>query len=215
MPVFNKKALPAGRQGFTLVELLVVMSIMVILGLVFTNILVDSLKGRNKVAAISQVKQNGQVVLDKISNDIRNAEKIICLDKFGGGTPIDTIVILNSGTYTQFRFFEQKPNANPPTNGRIQKVNFTVNDFTGDVGIALCSTNFNSNIQNLTDTDSMNGVSVTVPSGGQNVFEQNGNNVVVRFNASAGVKAGSAYDVTVVDGGIPFSTSVQMRGIKQ
>lgn len=219
MIVYNKKN--NSRQGFTIVELLVAVTIMVIMGVIFTDILVESLRGRNKVNAINQVKQNGQVVLDKLSNEIRSAEKVVCVDNFSAPNanviPKDTIVIFNNGTYTQFRLI--KP---PSANGKIQKANFTrpdITDVNSDLG--LCSwppppgTNL---IQSLTDTDSKNGVSVDFTPGVasyENAFEQNGDNVIIKFNASAGINAGYAYDVTVKDGGIPFMTSVQVRGIKR
>lgn len=217
MNVLNKK-------GFTLIELLIVVSIMAILGVIFTNILIESLRGRNKVNAINQVKQNGQVVLDKLSNEIRSAEKVVCVDKFAGngqnsGTAKDAIVIFNGGTYSQFRFIE--PKNNPPKNGKIQKVNFTRTDLPdGTQDSDLCSNkdiNTGSNLrQSLTDTDIRNGVSVNyLISNSQNVFEQRGDSIIIKFAGSAGVQAGYAYDVTVKDGGVPFTTSVQIRGIKR
>lgn len=205
-------------KGFTIVELLVVVVIMVIMGVIFTDILIESLRGRNKVNVINQVKQNGQVVLDKLSNEIRSAEKVVCVDKFtgGGNSVLDTIVIFNNGTYSQFRFI--KPTAS--ANGKIQKVNLIrsdVSDLTSDQ--MLCTTvdiSAGTNLkQFLTDTDTKNGVSVDIPPSPQNAFEQKGDSVIIKFNAFAGINAGFAYDVTVKDGGVPFTTSVQVRGIKR
>lgn len=214
MNVLNKK-------GFTLVELLVVIIIMLIMGVIFTNILIESLRGRNKVNIINQVKQNGQVVLDNLSNEIRSAEKVVCVDKFGspGGTPKDTIVIFKNGIFSQYRFFVPTINAN----GYIKRGDFTGEDTLTNISNSeLCTAidagtfaiNFN---QNLTDTDTQKGVSIDLiktPTE-QNVFEQRGDSVIIKFAALAGVKAGYAYDVTVADGGIPFTTSVQARGIKK
>lgn len=202
MIVFNK------QKGFTIVELLVVVSIMAILGVIFTNILVDTLRGRNKVKAINQVKQNGQVVLDKLSNEIRNADGIVCALN-------NSIVITSGGTYTLFRFTPKTPLEAPIINGKIQKTNFVANDFAGTPDSSLCtmvSINNGSNlVQSITDTDNKNGVSIDLTPG-QPIFERKGDNIMIRFNALAGVLAGYAYDVTVADGGIPFSTSVQVRG---
>ncbi len=209
------------NKGFTIVELLVVVVIMVIMGVIFTDILIESLRGRNKVNAINQVKQNGQIVLDKLSNEIRSAEAVVCVDKLNnpGGIPKDTIVIFNGGIYSQFRLIPPAPLINPLTNGKIQKVNFTGDDIGTETDLGLC-TNVNISAgpnlrQSLTDTDTKNGVSVDVPPFSQNVFEQRGDSVIIKFNGSAGIKAGSAYDVTVKDGGVPFMTSVQVRGIKK
>lgn len=222
------------NKGFTVVELLVVISIMVILGAIFTNILIDTLRGRNKVRAINQVKQNGQVVLDKLSNEIRNADGVVCVDKYiaagaNPGSVKDTIVIVNGGVYTQYRFIAAPSSS---VNGKIQKLNFTEKDIpttseslTRIPDANLCidqSDSLNgggSNLQqSLTDTDPINGVSIIynqVNGIDQDVFEQRDDNIIIKFNASAGVQAGSAYDVTVAEGGIPFSTSIQVRGIRK
>lgn len=224
----NKKS----KNGFTIIELLVVVSIMVILGVIFTNILIDALRGRNKVKAINQVKQNGQVVLDQLSNEIRNADGVVCVGKFIDPTDSNvvnnTIVVTNGGTYTQFRFIPPNLTSTPPSNGKIQKINFIRSDLAdGTLDSSLCSsqdfiTGGANYKQSLTDSDPVNGVSVTytpIASGGyEDVFKKNGDNIIIeniiiKFNASAGVSAGYAYDVTVVDGGIPFSTSVQIRGV--
>lgn len=217
MTVYYNNSQNQKNNGFTIVELLVVVIIMVIMGIIFTDILVESLRSRNKVAVINQVKQNGQVVLDKLSNEIRSAEKVVCVDKFNtGGTPKDTIVIFNSGTYSQFRLIQPTASAN----GEMHKVNFIRSDLVeGTLDSDLCTTvditTGTNLIQSLTDTDTKNGVSVDIPPSPQNIFEQRGDNVIIKFNASAGISAGFAYDVTVKDGGIPFMTSVQVRGIKR
>lgn len=215
------------KRGFTIIELLVVVSIMVILGIIFTNILIDALRGRNKVKAINQVKQNGQVVLDKLSNEIRDADGIVCVDKFqaAGSTPKDTLVITKGGIYTQYRFIPASP---PTSNGKIQKLNFTRDNLASPVADSFLCVNqseatlnpgFNNFLQSLTDTDSKNGVSINytpkASGGNENIFDQAGNSIIIKFNASAGVAAGYAYDVTVADDGIPFSTSVQVRGLRR
>lgn len=216
----------SANNGFTLTELLVAVVIMVVIGVVFTNFLIESLRGRNKVSAINQIKQNGQVVMDQLSNEIRGAEQVICVNKsqsypVNTGTYKDTMVIFKNGTYSLFRFFA-------PTsfqNGYIQKVDFTANDVIS-ISLGLCtnmSPNTGSNLRHyLTDTDTRNGVSINTaidlsypPPSQANIFEQIGDNIIIKFRASAGVQAGYAYDVTVVEGGIPFSTSVQVRGIKR
>lgn len=222
------------QKGFTLVELLVVISIMVVLGVIFTNILIDTLRGKNKVNAVNQVKQNGQVVLDKLSNEIRDAEKIVCVGKYSGtGANIgllvnDTIVIFKNGTFSQFRFHQPFPILAPSTNGYIRKVDFTATDLVNAepdnpantvIGSNLCTTvdtpGFGTNLnQKITDTDPKNGVSINILNG-ENIFEQRGDSVIIKFAGSAGVKAGYAYDVSVKDGGVPFTTSVQTRGIKR
>lgn len=65
-------------KGYTLIEILVVMSIVVIISVFSLNFLSSILKGSNKTSLTSEIKQNGNYVLDVISFYIRNAVSIDC-----------------------------------------------------------------------------------------------------------------------------------------
>lgn len=214
------------KRGFTLVELLVVVSIMSILGLIFTNTLVQSLRGQNKVKVINQVKQNGQVVMDKLSNSLRQAEKVICTGASVAGSPLDTVIIYKNGTYSRFRF--HPPNStsctgSTPSNGCIKQNDFALSDIpNGVLEQNLCtrtqSEGLATNVFIVTDTDTVNGVSLRF--NGQNpIFKENpspgfNNTITVNFTVSPGVKAGQAFESQVEAAGIVFTTTVQTKGGK-
>lgn len=212
------------KKGFTLIEILVVISVMGILGLVFTGILIQALRAQNKVRILNQVKQNGQNVLDKLSNEFRQAEKVICVGRNLGNSIntalgfYDTIVIFRQGTYSRFRFY-------PPTpgNGYIKRNDFSLNDITEVTSESdLCTeTADRGGSENLTDTDPISGISLTADkdSSDKPIFKidsQSGYNdiITMKFRAAQGVSAGRSFETAVKEGGILFITSVQVRGTK-
>lgn len=213
------KDLKGKQAGFTLVELLVVIVIMAALGLIFTNTLVQTLRGQNKVKVINQVKQNGQVVIEKLSNEIRQAERVICVGNYYGGAA-DTIVTYRAGTYSKFRF---KPETGTE-NGLIKRNNFNLMDGSVPRGVletTFCGyDDFGTDIIYLTDRDTSTGVSIQFD-GSQAVFslmpEKAGYNDVVNihFRAESGIKTGSFVETLVEGGGVLFNTSVEVRGAKK
>jgi len=106
------------KSGFTLIEILIVVSIMAVLGVIFTNVLTQTLRGQNKVRVLNQVKQNGQVVLDKLTQEIRQAEKVICVGDERTDNS-DTLVIFKQGVYTRFRFYPKIVTLTDKKNGYI------------------------------------------------------------------------------------------------
>lgn len=72
-----KKYLPfAHRKGFTLVELLVVMTILITVGGVIISILFISFRGSSKAAVVTTVKQNGNFALSQMVKSIRYAKSL-------------------------------------------------------------------------------------------------------------------------------------------
>lgn len=205
------------KSGFTLIELLVVIALMGILSIIFSDTLTQILRGQSKVRIINQVKQNGQQVLDKLSNEIRSSEKVICVGHNIGNTIStynDTLVVFKQGMYTQFRLY-------PPTdstNGRIIRDDFISDQIPdGRLEAEYCSINVSTGeISNLTDVSTASGVSVSYD-GNNDIFSPSSlsgfdDNISIRFRISAGVNAPSTFENQVGSSGVLFNTTVQVRG---
>src|SRR3990170_4782911 len=67
-------------KGFTLLEFLVVIGLLSITIGSILLFLTSVLKGTNQANITSEVKQNGQVVLDTLESQIRNASDAVCLN---------------------------------------------------------------------------------------------------------------------------------------
>lgn len=204
------------QKGFTLTELVVVVSIMGVLGLIFTDILIQTLRGENKVKLLSQVKQTGQVALDNLANNIRQAERVICVgDSNTSGGIDDTIVVYNSGIYSRFRF---KP-ATSTKNGYIAGDTFSMTDYPVSIQpLEYCTRALQPLTFNVTDTDPVTGVSIASDSGTP-IFKLNSqagynDNVTITFRVFQGIFAGQTYENSVPPEGILFSTTIQVRGTR-
>lgn len=197
-------------------EILVVIVIMGIIGLILTNILSQVLRGQNKVNVIDLVKQNGQVVLDKLSNEIRSAEELICV----GSTPPDpfnSIVVFKNGNYTRFRFV--KPTTS--TNGYFSREDFTKDYFNDDVTYEMLCTETGvtrGQLSFLTDKNN-NGISINYD-GNAPIFQKQVSQasfpelILIKFRAREGINAGKTSENTVSDEGVLFTTAVSVRGGK-
>lgn len=90
------------QQGFTLVELLAVMAVIVIIGSIMGGILISSLRGATKAEEIVNTRQNGDYVLSQMAKTIRFATfasmtttasttvSSCVVPSVGGGTPTPT-----------------------------------------------------------------------------------------------------------------------------
>lgn len=64
------------KSGFTLLEILVVLSIMGVILAIGVGVLSTVLKGEAKTSTVAEIKQNGNLVMDVMSYFIRNATEI-------------------------------------------------------------------------------------------------------------------------------------------
>lgn len=97
-----KKSLPAHRRGFTLLEILISISIAGAVGVLIAQVFFTTARTNTKTELLKDVKQNGEYAMGIIERMIRNSLRVesTCLDT---GTTLSSIDILNSnGDTTTF-----------------------------------------------------------------------------------------------------------------
>lgn len=212
--------------GFTLIEMVVVTGIVATLGLIFTMVLVQTLRGENKVKTIDQVKQTGQIVLDQMANEIRQSDKVICASQTtdSRGLYADTIILYKQGQYIRFRLDPPvTPPSSPTSNGYIARDIIHPGDYQA-ITDQTCNTpdlltRADNELTYLTNKDDkIKGISIDydgLPSNEAFVWTPKyGYNdiVTIRFRATAGVDAGQAFENSVSEGGVLFTTTTKLRG---
>lgn len=138
------------QKGFTLLEVLVVVTLFGVIGYIMAGTLERSINGGTKTALIGDVKQVGQSALDNMSPQIHNADEIICTTP-GVPTypPVKTTGIIialkakvhfqNSGSYFTRFYFDTSNNPNDKTNQEIVQDFPLYNPSLGDLA-QLCDT---------------------------------------------------------------------------
>lgn len=85
------------RKGFTLVELLVVISVLGVIGSLALVMFVNTLRGAIKSQIISSIKQNGQSILETIDKTIRSSKSVVCVS-----SDSKTLVVEKGDIYTSY-----------------------------------------------------------------------------------------------------------------
>lgn len=199
-------------KGFTLVEILVVVAVLSVVGILVLTIFTRTLKGTNKTQILGAIKQNGQSVLETMTNTVRNSDRVVCTINLTSPGP--TLVIVKNGVYTRYRFiaptgtvngyFQQETFNLPssPPSGSDPKL--YIRDFEDTVCI-----NPSENPQVITDTHPQSGVSLA--SGSFSLNRQAGfkDNVKVTFELSPGVRTLPALVSEI--GSVTFETTIVLR----
>ncbi len=209
------------KKGFTLVEVLVVMGVLSITGVLVLTIFSNSLKGSNKSQILISIKQNGQSVLENMTNAIRNADRVVCPSVLAPATssdPSNTIVVVASGTYKRYRFIPPTNTANGKTNGKIEQETFqspTVppagsdpNLFIRDFEKTVCI-DPSVNPQIITDTNSQSGISVVSLIFTRNRVAGFKDGVTISFSLSPAVLAPPSVAGQIDP--VTFETTIQLR----
>lgn len=223
-----KKAMPAGRQGFTLVELLVVIAVLSTAGLLVLSVFTSSLRGSNKAQILSSIKKNGQSVLDTMDKTIRGADNLVCPLTSAS----QTLVVVKDGIYTRYKFIPANTPMNSPTgtcssaNGCILQDNPVkqTNQETGEeeteavfITDVCLATSLMARVSQtpataLTDTDPASGVSVVPTSGGSFIANPSSgfkNQIMIKFSLTPGVGAPAATTGQIDP--VSFETTVNLR----
>lgn len=198
------------KKGFTLAEVLVVMAIVSIMGVLLTEIFFRSLRGGNKANLISSLKQNGQSVLESMDKSIRNSDLIVCPQISGGQASADTLVILDDGIYTRYKFIKETLQQN----GKIERDNpkLLEGEPLKDFLNIICSpSDLLENPVTLTDTNPETGISINYDKSKFVREKKSGfkDIVTVEFEIQAGVKVPKAISQSVDP--LLFKTTIELR----
>ena len=187
-----------------MVEILVVIAVVSIVGVIITTIFIRSLRGSNKAQIISQIKQNGQIVLENMDETIRNADHLVCVSN----NPDNTLVVEKAGLYTRFRIDPQGT-----TNGSIQQDNPIPTAVESDPKLFIdrvCNPQDPMPPEgSLTDTGLQSGIKVMSGSFTRN--RQAGFKDAVRINFIFGPGVGAPKAVAGQINPVTFETTVQLR----
>ena len=74
------------NKGFTLIELLVVTAVVGVLGVLCETLISSILRSQNKTAIITEVRQNGDLVISKFERDVKQSESVTSLAPVKGVT---------------------------------------------------------------------------------------------------------------------------------
>lgn len=191
------------KKGFTLVEILVTMSIVAIAGVILVMIFANTLRGSSKAQILAVIKQNGQAVLGTMDNVIRNADNVVCPEVIPPSTSAsgDTLVVVKNGAYTRFRF----RSATSTENGYIEKDSPT--DFAVSTTCLITDTPLSP--VTLTNTDTKTGVSVQSGSFSRSRQAGSKDAITVSFDLNGGVQAPEV--VTGQIDKVNIQTTIQLR----
>ncbi|HVT01052.1 MAG TPA: prepilin-type N-terminal cleavage/methylation domain-containing protein [Patescibacteria group bacterium] len=87
------------NKGYTIVELLAVVSILVIISGIISSILYSTLRGSNKVKITTEVTQNGTYAMSVIAKTINDSRNVLQVD----GVDIDDCTASPSGKSIEFQ----------------------------------------------------------------------------------------------------------------
>jgi prepilin-type N-terminal cleavage/methylation domain-containing protein len=200
----NDKPQTKNQNGFTFVELIIVMGILGILGLLLATTMSQGLRGQNKANLINQLKQNGQYALDYLEKEIREADKVFC------GDPMtkNTLILQKSGRFIRYRFVSGQAGQ---INGKI--VYDTPNTQPNGTNPLECSEGLPAvGISELTNTDPDKGVDIREGQFTRNPGSSSYKDIVtVSFSVHPTVNAAKLVESQIGPTGIAFSTTVELR----
>lgn len=211
-------------KGFSLIEALVSLAIILVLGFILSDLLLHTFQGGNKSDLIGTVKQNGQSALDNMTLAIRAADSVVCSGSYyttwPQGNPSDTLVISKNGSFTRFRFHPPTTSINGYLAEDFPKVSDLPNSDLSQTSL-LCTLPTSNGIDQtistgvviMTDKDNPTG-GVSVTAGGFTVNSVTGfkPTINISFNLAPGVSAGQRADLTLKsNSSTQFSTTVGLR----
>lgn len=191
-------------RGFTLLEVLIAITIIGIMGFIITDLLSKGFRGSSKTQVIGNIKQNGQLVLNIIEQSVRNADVVVCPDTADGIVNLDTMVLRDktSGKFIRFKIIPGNANSN----GALRQDSPTVSD--PNLAEGLCTDGAIPQTI-ITDTDSLTGVFVKEGQFTRDKTSGFKDLVTVRFVLGSPIAAPKNFESQFSDE--EFKTSIQIR----
>jgi len=191
------------RRGYTLIEFVVVLGLLVLAIGSTLAFLTNSLRSSNQANVTSEVKQNGQIVLDSLERQIRNANSASQISLLPSGASSGVNLSITGGKAIYIACFT------------------TTGTTNGWIGIASVSsgtdTSILGNYRAVTNTDTISGVDVsdTVSPPGCNLSvtsatpgTANPDVVLISFTLNQGISAPSRQDFKA---NARFQTTISLR----
>lgn len=199
------------KNGFSLIEVLVTVTILTVIGVAISTIVTRSFQSNTKTELIGSVKQNGQGALAIMEKDIRESDTVVC--PLSGTGTILTLLTKTNGKYIRFTMVTEGGGAN----GTIYREEFIFQTLpvTSDQLCNLSSYALQSNKIPLIDDTSASAISLKNITGtGFTVIKNPGfkDTVKVQFDLGPSVTSPTNFQNTL--GGsnsVNFQTTVQIR----
>jgi prepilin-type N-terminal cleavage/methylation domain-containing protein len=204
-------------KGFSLIEVVIAISVIGLLGLILTTIMSRSFKAGDKTKLLSQVKQNGQLALNVMDEAIKSSEAVVCVGKTFAGNPNNDVITLQKkdGSLVRFRFVQKTQSLNSgikqdfPTLSQLSPPALTqpvnTNDFCDPARISPLQDSY------LTNASQTLGVSVDDLNFTLNNNVGSKSSVTLSFDLKTATRAPADFANQLGLGRESFQTTVQLR----
>lgn len=202
------------KLGFSLIEVLVTVTILTIIGVAIATIVTRSFDGNQKTELIGNIKQNGQSALAIMEKDMRESDTVVCPDNTSG--LILTLLTKTNGQYIRFTMVPESG----VTNGTIYRELLTF-QYLSATPDKLCDLQVfpigtQSTQISLIDSNSKSAISLKSISGnGFTVIKSPGfkDTIKVQFDLGAATNSQGTFADSIggTTSSIPFRTTVQIR----
>lgn len=197
------------KNGFTLIEIIVVIAVMAILGVIITEIFIRSLQGSEKAKVLATIKQNGQAVLDVIDKTVRNSDNVVCPVVIPPtiSASSNTIAVVKNGLYTRFRIKVYPTDLHILQDNPVPSSTSTQRQFLLDICTDLDYSG--TTVFPITDTNTRTGVRVGSGSFTRQKATGYKDISTIQFTLIPGIDAG--FLITSSIDPVEFKTSVELR----
>lgn len=198
--------------GFSLMEVMIAITIIGVVGIISVNIFTQTLKTSSETDTLSNLKQNGEQVVNSLTEAIRSAEAVVCY-----GPPDNTylppdntrknrlVIRTADGKYIKFRFVDPTlGSAGVTSNGYLSRQEgLDPNQLD-----TFCSTDTPSPaVVVLSNNNSLTGVSISQGKFNKISGSQNRDTIAITFNVNPALKAGGTLGSDIA----AMQTTVQVR----